>query len=81
MRTKHLHTFYTDNDTGYCEVWVDHREEMFFIEYFDNAGRKFFTEDFPNKSMRYVEDAAENYVMGIKKLDIDNERQKDNISS
>jgi hypothetical protein len=30
---------------------------------------KFFVEDFPDKSMRYVEDAAENWALGIKKLE------------
>lgn len=29
----------------------------------------FFTEDFPGKSTRYVEDAAENWALGIKKLE------------
>ena len=28
----------------------------------------FFTEDFPQKSINYVEDAAENWALGIKKL-------------
>ena len=42
---------------------------MFYIKYFDNNKKQFYTEDFPNKSLRYVEDAAENWVLGIKKLE------------
>jgi hypothetical protein len=48
---------------------VDYKEEMFYLKYFDNNGKQFFTEEFPNKSMRYVEDAAENWALGIKKLE------------
>ena len=31
----------------------------------------FFREDFPNNSIGYVEDAAENWSLGIKKLEKD----------
>jgi len=48
---------------------MDFKEEMAYIEYFDDNGKQFFSEDFPGKSMRYVEDAAENWALGIKKLD------------
>lgn len=54
---------------GHCEIHVDYKEEMFYIKYYDDHGRLFFTEDFPNKSMKYVEDAAENWALGIKKLE------------
>lgn len=67
---KHLSTYYSDHDEGYCEVHIDFKEEKFYIKYFDNNGKRFFTEDFPGKSMRYVEDAAENWALGIKKLEL-----------
>lgn len=54
---------------GHCEIHVDYKEETFYIKYFDNHGKLFFTEDFPNKSLRYVEDAAENWTIGLKKLE------------
>jgi hypothetical protein len=41
-----------------------------YIKYFNEAGVVFFREEFPNKSMHYVEDAAENWAKGIKKLEI-----------
>lgn len=65
---KHLSTFYPEDDTGRAEVHVNFKEEMFYIEYYDENNKLFFTEDFPNKSMRYVEDAAENWALGIKQL-------------
>ena len=69
---KKLQTWHTDNDTGYCEIHFSPRDEMFYIKYFDENNKIFFSEDFPNKSLRYVEDAAENWCTGIKKLDIIN---------
>ena len=36
---------------------------------FDDNNNKFFEEDFPNKAISYVEDAAENWALGIKKLE------------
>lgn len=66
---KHISTYYADDNRGHCELHVDYKEEMFYLKYFDDNGKQFFTEEFPNKSMRYVEDAAENWALGIKKLD------------
>lgn len=66
---KYISSYYADDGRGYCELHVDFKEEMFYIKYFDDNGKKFFTEEFPNKSMRYVEDAAENWAAGIKKLE------------
>lgn len=64
-----LSTFYSDRDRGYCEVHVDLKNEMFYIKYFDDNNRQFFVEDFPNKSLHYVNDAAENWALGIKKIE------------
>lgn len=66
---KKISTYYADDGRGYCEIHVNYKEEMFYIKYFDDNRKLFFTEDFPNKSMRYVEDAAENWALGIKKLE------------
>jgi len=66
---KKISTYYCEQGKGHCEIHVDYKEEMFYIKYFDSNGKLFFTEDFPNKAMRYVEDAAENWTLGIKKLE------------
>ena len=64
-----ISTYYSDLDNGHCDVILDLKREMYYIEYYDDNKRQFFTEEFPNKSMRYVEDAAENWALGIKKLE------------
>lgn len=65
---KRISTYYSDDDKGYCEVHVDFKEERFYIKYFDDTGKQFYTEDFMGKTIRYVEDAAENWSLGIKTL-------------
>jgi len=66
---KKMSTYYSDDGLGYCEVHFNFKEEYAYIKYFNESGDMFFTEDFPNKSMRYVEDAAENWALGIKQLE------------
>jgi hypothetical protein len=66
---KKLSTYYAEKGKGWCEIHLDSKNESLYIKYFDDEGRKFFVEDFPDKSMRYVEDAAENWALGIKKLE------------
>jgi len=69
---KKLSTYYAEPnppDNGCAEVHVDFRHESLYIKYYDDQGKLFFTEEFPGKSLRYVEDAAENWALGIKKLD------------
>ena len=48
---------------------MDFKEEVAFIKYFDDNNVKFFEEEFPGKSVPYVEDAAENWALGVKKLE------------
>lgn len=48
------------------------QEALYLIEYFDNDV-VFHKEIYDNNSLRYVEDAAENWALGIKKLDNENE--------
>jgi hypothetical protein len=66
---KKLSTFYKDDSKSFCEIHVDLKEEMFYIKYFDNKGNRFCVEDFPGRSLRYVEDAAENWTLGIKVIE------------
>lgn len=65
---KKLSTYYTPDDKGYCEVHYDFKEELAYIKYYDQNGKMFFTEEFPDKSIHFVNDAAENWCSGIKKL-------------
>jgi len=69
---KHLSTYYADapNEGQYCEVHFNFKEEYAYIKYFNENEKQFYREEFPNKSIRYVEDAAENWALGIKKLEL-----------
>lgn len=64
-----ISTYYSDHDKGFCEIHFDFKEEYGYIKYFDNNEKLFFIEEFKDKSMRYIEDAAENWALGIKKLE------------
>lgn len=65
---KKISTYWSDHGKGKAEVHMDFKAEMAYIKYFDNNDKLFFTEEFPNKSIMYVEDAAENWALGIKQL-------------
>ena len=67
---KKIKTVYPDQGKGWCEIHLDSKDELLYIKYFDEGGHRFFTEEFPNKSMHYVQDAADNWASGIKKLEI-----------
>lgn len=66
---KKISTYFADDGRGHAEVHFDFKEELAYIKYFDDNGKLFFTEEFPDNSIRYVEDAAENWALGIKKLE------------
>jgi hypothetical protein len=68
-RQRKISTFHADKNRGYAEVWMDFKEEVAFIKYFDDNNVKFFEEDYPDKAVSYVEDAAENWALGIKTLE------------
>jgi hypothetical protein len=66
-----LSTYWADDESGsYCEVHFNFKDEFAFLEYYDSNGKKFFHEEFPNKSLVYVENAAENWALGIKKIEM-----------
>jgi hypothetical protein len=51
-----------------AEVVFDSDNTVYNIEYYNLQGQIFHTESFPGKSVHYVEDAAENWALGIKVL-------------
>ena len=50
-----------------CRAVIVKNHNNYSIEYYDANGLYLQTEKFENKNLRYVEDAAENWVNGIKK--------------
>ena len=64
-----ISTFFKENaDSARAEVLRNEAGGYYCIDYFDAGGNKFFTEAFPNKSVHYVEDAAENWARNVKVL-------------
>ena len=71
MGNKTAVTYFEEGpDQGYCFVSYNDDKSVWQIEYFDKDENKYHTEEFPGKSQHYVEDAGENWALGIKKLDI-----------
>jgi hypothetical protein len=64
-----LAVYKSNEGLGKVEIWFDHGEETGRLEYYDSNGTRFFTEEFPNKSVHYLHDAAENWASGIKKIE------------
>jgi hypothetical protein len=70
---KPITTFFSDIQKDYYATVVVHIKEdsnLYCIEYFNDKNELFYIEEFPNNSIQYVQDAAENWCMGIKKLEI-----------
>jgi len=66
---KKLSTLYPKQGDGWCEIHLDGKEEMLYINFYNEWGVRIARQDFPDKSMHYVQDAAENWCSGIKKLE------------
>lgn len=70
MSTRTMSTWETTDNRGKAVVKFSSIDELFMIDYYDDVGHKFFTEEYPDKSIHYVEDAAYNWSVGIKELEI-----------
>jgi len=76
---KEISTYYKHNYEGKfakkpdegrrAVVKFDTESAESYIDYYDTKGNVFYTEYFEGKSVHYVEDAAENWALGYKKLD------------
>ena len=65
---KLITTFESDRTNNYCEVHMDMKEEFAYIKFYNADNDKMKIEEFRGKSLGYVEDAAENWALGIKKV-------------
>ena len=63
-----ISTFYEGNDTSRGRAEVYKGPTGYYIEFYRADGSVITTEYFPNHSIHYVEDAAENWTLGIKQL-------------
>ena len=68
MASKILSEFYSDDKTEKALVGVPPENQCYFVDFYEN--NIFLSARwFPGNSLRYVEDAAENYTLGIMKLE------------
>lgn len=68
MPSKVISKFWNSDHTKMAVVNVDTKTCAYFVEFYNNE-KLMETRDFPNKSLYYVEDAAENYTLGILNVD------------
>lgn len=71
MTVRTISEWETSDNRGKAVIKYNSKEECFLIDYYDDVGHRFYSEEFPDKSLHYVEDAAENWTLGIKKLDME----------
>lgn len=62
-----ISTYYKEDTSG-PRAEVVQEDYGYVIRYYDAAGHLFQTESFEGKSLHHVEDAAENWTLGIKVL-------------
>jgi hypothetical protein len=62
-----LSVFISDDQALKAIVYLDTEKKVYEVEYTKNDAI-IATESYEDKSLNYHEDAAENYVMGIKKI-------------
>ena len=63
-----ISVYYKEETDGKAQARVILEGDMYRIDYYDARGEFFMQESFPGKSLRFVEDAAENWTTGIKVL-------------
>lgn len=73
MNNQKLISEYYREDRAVAKIYrviteMDGDHSYYSITYKDKDGFRLGTEDFPFKSLQYVEDAAENWTLGIKVL-------------
>ena len=73
MTNRKLMSEYYKEDGSVAKIYqvvndLDDRDAFYSITYKDKNGVNIGTEDFPYKSIYFVEDAAENWTLGIKQV-------------
>jgi hypothetical protein len=68
MASKIISKFWDVDHTKMAVVHVDTKTCCYFIEFFKDD-KPVDTVHYPNKSLYFVEDAAENYTLGILNID------------
>jgi|11BtaG_2_1085332.scaffolds.fasta_scaffold04062_3 hypothetical protein len=61
-----ISTYISESTNGRAEVKQD--GDSYYIDFYGHDGTLIVKESFPGKSLHYVEDAAENWSIGVKTL-------------
>jgi hypothetical protein len=61
-------SIYKEDNGGRARADIIKSDDGYVIEYFDSRGELLKTEDHSGKSLRWAEDTAENWALGIKLL-------------
>ena len=64
---KLISTYWRESDNATAQVFGN-EEDGYAIQYYDSSGMLIDKESYPGKSVRFHEDAAENWALGIKSL-------------
>lgn len=73
MKDKKLISEYYKENGSVAKIYrviteMDGDHSYYSITFKDSDGKRIATEDFPFKALNYVEDAAENWTLGIKEI-------------
>lgn len=63
-----ISTYYKEETEGQARAEVILEGDTYSINFYDARGEFFMQESYVGKSLRYVEDTAENWTLGIKVL-------------
>lgn len=63
-----ISTFFSENVKG-ARAEVVNRGNTFGVDFYDAAGNLLKQESYPDHNLRWAEDAAENWALGIKVLE------------
>jgi hypothetical protein len=65
---REISRYYADrNIKSYASVKYDIMSDIYWVEYYDADENLLVKELYPGKSLQFIEDAAENWALGIKK--------------
>ena len=62
-----ISTYFAENNRGKAIVSLN--KSVLMIDYYDDHDRHFFNEEYPNEPLKIVEAQAEDWALGIKKLE------------
>lgn len=66
---RELTTIESDNGKGLAKIFFSSKNEGFVVEYYDDVGHLYFTEEFSNRTLAQVENKVEDWALGYRALE------------